>query len=172
MISSRSIWSIKLVSQVCRSNTILHILGNFAHFGKFCTFCTILHNSEHFAQFCTILHNSAHFAQFCTFCNFLHILHDFADFAQFCTILHILHNFAHFAQFFTLWLLALLCLLLPVLLCAALVWCPCVLGVTLGQIDPRPFDCCYMYMYTSGFGPAKPFFLGKSYGLLKVINID
>ena len=53
-----------------------------------------------------------------------------------------------------------------------LVWCPCVLGVTLGQIDPRPFDCCYMYMYTSGSGPTKPFFLGKSYGLLKVINID
>ena len=82
MISSCSIWSIKLVSQVCRSNTILHILQNFAHF----------------AQFCTILHNSAHFAQFCTFCNFLHILHDFADFAQFCTfctILHILHNFSH-----------------------------------------------------------------------------
>ena len=69
-------------------------------------------------------------------------------------------------------LVALLCLLLPVLLCAALVWCPCVLGVTLGQIDPRPFDCCYMYMYTSGSGPTKPFFLGKSYGLLKVINID
>ena len=91
---------------------------------------------------------------------------------DFFIILHILHNFAHFAQFFTLWLLALLCLFLPVLLCAALVWCPCVLGVTLGQIDPRPFDCCYMYMYTSGFGPAKPFFLGKSYGLLKVINID
>ena len=69
-------------------------------------------------------------------------------------------------------LVALLCLLLPVLLCTDHVWCPCVLGATLGQIDPRPFDCCYMYMYTSGSGPTKPFFLGKSYGLLKVINID
>ena len=28
------------------------------------------------------------------------------------------------------------------------------------------------HMYTSGSGPTKPFFLGKSYGLLKVINID
>ena len=69
-------------------------------------------------------------------------------------------------------LVALLCLLLPVLLCTDHVWCPCVLGATLGQIDPRPFDCCYMYMYTSGSGSTKPFFLGKSYGLLKVINID
>ena len=125
MISSRSIWSIKLVSQVCRSNTILHILQNFAHFAKFCTFCTILHNFAQFRTFCTILHILQFFAHFARFC-------------RFCTILHILHNFAHFAQFFTLWLLALLCHLLPVLLCAALVWCPCVLGVTLGQIDPRP----------------------------------
>ena len=43
MISSCSIWSIKLVSQVCRSNTIVHILQNFAHFAQFCTFCTIFH---------------------------------------------------------------------------------------------------------------------------------
>ena len=27
------------------------------------------------------------------------------------------------------------------------------------------------YMYTSGSGQTKPFFLGKSYGLLKVINM-
>ena len=32
--------------------------------------------------------------------------------------------------------LALPCLLLPVLLCTDHVWCPCVLGATLGQIDP------------------------------------
>ena len=95
MISSRSIWSIKLVSQVCRSNTILHILRNFAHFAQF---CTILHNSAHFAQFCTIphiLHNFAHFAIFCTFCTILQILHNFAQFCTFCIILHILHNFSH-----------------------------------------------------------------------------
>ena len=41
-------------------------------------------------------------------------------------------------------LVALLCLLLPVLLCADLVWCPCVLGVTLVKLilDPLIVAIC------------------------------
>ena len=54
------------------------------------------------------------------------------------------------------------------------VWRHRVPGTTLGQTDHHYiilFASCYI-MYTSGSGHTKPFFLGKSYGLLKVINID
>ena len=66
---------------------ILHI---FAHFARFCIFCTILH----------ILHNSVHFAQFCTFCTILHILHNFVHFAKFCTFCTILQTAlrSHYSQ--------------------------------------------------------------------------
>ena len=63
-------------------------------------------------------------------------------------------------------------LLLQVLLCLA----PCVVspcaGATLGQIDPLYIIASCYILLTSGSGQTKPFFLGKSYGLLKVINVD
>ena len=62
-------------------------------------------------------------------------------------------------------------LLLQVLLCLA----PCVVspcaGATLGQTDPLYIIACCYILLTSGSGQTKPFFLGKSYGLLKVISI-
>ena len=46
------------------------------------------------------------------------------------------------------------------------------LAVLPGISFMRAWDSFAIFMYTSGSGHTKPFFLGKSFGLLKVINID